>query len=805
MPLKRILFGPDWRSRDPERRARAVAQSADPELERELPRIAREDAEERVRLAALKRLDDPRRYLEAARSDPSPELRREAHSLAMRQLAGERPCALSETQLALLAGELLDPAESESLIKRARSVEVRRALLGRIHRLSVLVETSLGDPDPELRRMALERIEDPGALERVARRARGKDKRIERLAEERLAALRTHSAADLVSSAEALCREADAALRDPPSDPRAVLERLREARARLALPETDPRMMRLSHALAILEGFSKRREAASEPESPAAPEAEAAPLASPEAEAESEPPSTVSQGPEPDTASVPKEDALEAVGASDTPEPPPLPERDPEPRALLEALAEALEAGEIARAEQLAATLRGLSLAGRASERLKALSRKLGELRRWKSWTLREHRERLLQEMAALGGAGLHPDALAQRVRELRVQWEQLHREMPAPPALEGRFHALARAVLAPARAFFRRRDELRARRRREIEALFAGAEATLDSSRAEDGAPGRQTAVALAALRRRLAAAGRELRDLAAQDRARLGERLRRLLAALDERRRLHAEKTLQAKRALLERLEQSAGLPPERALRDLERVESEWRRLGRALPAQEAELRERFAALALGIREAHRESQLSAQRAEAERSAQAEALLRRIEALAEPSLGEIERLAQAFRSLRPLPAELHRALAEAIEEARRRAQAANRRRVATELRALLTPSAGAGDLQGDAIAGARRCCVALEELAGIPPRPEDAELRLRLQMERLAARLGQGQDDDLAAARAWLGDWQRLAHALPDPEPYAARLERAIEALAARLHPDPPRREAAAGDPPS
>ncbi len=224
MPLKRILFGPDWRSRDPERRARAVAQSADPELERELPRIAREDAEERVRLAALKRLDDPRRYLEAARSDPSPELRREAHSLAMRQIAGERPCALSETQLALLASELLDPAESESLIKRARSVEVRRALLGRIHRLSVLVETSLGDPDPELRRMALERIEDPGALERVARRARGKDKRIERLAEERLAALRANSAADLVASAEALCREADAALRDPPSDPRAVLE-----------------------------------------------------------------------------------------------------------------------------------------------------------------------------------------------------------------------------------------------------------------------------------------------------------------------------------------------------------------------------------------------------------------------------------------------------------------------------------------------------------------------------------------------------------------------------------------------------
>ncbi len=403
-----------------------------------------------------------------------------------------------------------------------------------------------------------------------------------------------------------------------------------------------------------------------------------------------------------------------------------------------------------------------------------------------------------------MGGVGLHPDALAQRVRELRAQWEELHREMPAPPALEGRFHALARAVLAPARAFFRRRDELRARRRREIEALFASAEATLDSSRAEDGAPGRQTAVALAALRRRLAAAGRELRDLAAQDRARLGERLRRLLVALDERRRLHAEKTLQAKRALLERLEQSAGLPPERALRDLERIESEWRRLGRALPAQEAELRERFAALALSIREAHRESQLSAQRAEAERSAQAEALLGRIEALAEPSLGEIERLAQAFRSLRPLPAELHRALAEAIEQARRRAQAANRRRVATELRALLTPSAGAGDFQGDAIAGARRCCIALEELAGIPPRPEDAELRLRLQMERLAARLGQGQDDDLAAARAWLGDWQRLAHALPDPEPYAARLERAIEALAARLHPDPPRREAASGDPP-
>ncbi|MDW8263670.1 MAG: hypothetical protein RMJ35_14165, partial [Phycisphaerales bacterium] len=91
MAIRRFLFGPDWRSRDPERRLRALGAAGDAELLAALPRIAREDPEPRVRLAALKRLDDPRRYLESARDDPDPELRAAARALALRQLAGERP------------------------------------------------------------------------------------------------------------------------------------------------------------------------------------------------------------------------------------------------------------------------------------------------------------------------------------------------------------------------------------------------------------------------------------------------------------------------------------------------------------------------------------------------------------------------------------------------------------------------------------------------------------------------------------------------------------------------------------------
>lgn len=803
MPLKRLFFGPDWRSRDPERRARAIARSSDPALEQDLPRIAREDPDERVRLAALKRLDDPRRYLEAARADPSPELRREAHALAMRQLAGERPSALSEAQLALLASEVLDEAESESLIRRARSGEVRQALLKRIHHLSLLVELALSAPDPELRRLSLERIEDPGALERIARRARGKDKRIEKLAGERLAALRGPQAAGGPASAEALCREAEAALRHPPDDLDAFRARLRAACEALALPENDPQLLRLRNALAILERFAVRRAGEVLPDpldtgtKECAPACEAPvdepPVAAPaEAGAEEGSPSE-------DRAAAPSSPAASEDASSPAPD-------AGETRRLLAELAAALDQGALAQAERAASALRGLSLSGRERSRLHGLQGKLAELRRWKAWTLREHRERLIEEMAGLRGSGLHPDALATRVRELREQWQHLHREIAAPPAFEGRFRALARAALAPARTFFRRRDALRARRSQEIEGALATVEAALDPAAPGEEAPTRQQAGALAAMRRRLAGLGRELADLSPNDRARLGERLRRALAALDQRREAHFRSALGAKRALLDRLEQAAGLPPERALRALERIEVEWRRLGRARTSDEAALRERLAAMAARIREKHRESVASAERAEAERRAHGEALLQRAEALGEtPSSAEVERLAEAARALRPLPPELQRALDGAIRDARRRVRAALRERTAAELHAMLAPSAEPPIEPGEATEAARRCCVALEELAGLPSPAEDAGWRLRLQMERLAARLGRGETEEpLVAARALLGDWRRLAAALPDPEPYAARLRRAIDALARRLYPpDPPREEAAAGDP--
>lgn len=802
MPIKRFLFGPDWRSRSPERRLRAILESQDPNLERELPTIAREDPDERVRLAALKRLDDPRRYLEAARSDPSLELRREAHALAMRQLAGERPSALSEKALALVAAELLGESDIESLLRRARSSEVRRTLIAKSNRSALLVELAVSDPDPELRRMALERVEDPAALERLARRARGKDRRIERLAVERLAALRRSSGADDPQAIEELCRQAEAALRDPPRELAAFLARLRADVEALRLSADDPRAVRLRNALAILDRFAARGNAA-DAQPASAPTAETLPCSTGEAPIDDkpEPAAPTPANEPPPAAEAGSADERQGGEARKTA---PSPDPETNPRQLLQRLAAAVEEGMIGDAEALFTVLRGLSLRGSERARLQALARRIAELRRWKSWTLREHREGLLREMAALSGAGLHPDALAARIGELRTQWRLLHREMPAPPALEGRFHALARSLLAPARDFFRRRDELRARRRQDIEAMLTTTEAALAASDQGEEAASRKTAAALASMRRRLVALMRELPELAPEDRARLGERLRQALAALDQRREVAAGKALTAKRTLLQRLEQAAALPPERALRELERVEAKWRGLGRATPPEEAALRERLAAMAARIREAHREHLLAAQRAEAERRAEAEALLRRAEALGDaPNPAEVERLADDARRLRPMPSELQHALATAIAEARRRALAAMRARLAAELRALLSaPTAQSTAPSAEAEAAARRCCTALEELAGVASPAEDAELRLRLQMERLAARLGRGEaEDPLPAARALLGEWQRIAKALTDPQPFTTRLERAIEALADRLHPDPPRRASAAG----
>ncbi|MGE4358330.1 MAG: DUF349 domain-containing protein, partial [Lysobacteraceae bacterium] len=158
----------------------------------------------------------------------------------------------------------------------------------------------------------------------------------------------------------------------------------------------------------------------------------------------------------------------------------------PERVAQLEA---AVSAGHLAAARDLEHGLQAdTRLLGEQVPR--ALRRRIGEagrelatLGRWQHWSDNKARLRLIEEAEAVPGAGLHPDAVAAKVKELQAEWQQLDdaggREAGAHP-LTGRFRSACHRAIAPARPYFEKRRELRGARREEIEAFLAELEPRL-------------------------------------------------------------------------------------------------------------------------------------------------------------------------------------------------------------------------------------------------------------------------------------------------------------------------------------
>src|SRR5690606_19463637 len=107
-----------------------------------------------------------------------------------------------------------------------------------------------------------------------------------------------------------------------------------------------------------------------------------------------------------------------------------------------------------------------------------------------------------------------HPDALAQRLRELQHEWAEVdaHDPIDANHGLARRFRAVSHRAMAPARPYFEKRQALRAEHAGEVESLI------------ERCAELPQDAKALLALREEVSVAQRALPDVTPQRRRELG-----------------------------------------------------------------------------------------------------------------------------------------------------------------------------------------------------------------------------------------------------------------------------------------
>jgi DNA repair protein SbcC/Rad50 len=770
MTLKRMLFGPDWRSKDAAARLRSVANDHEPELVQQLSLIAREDEDTRVRLAALKRLDDPRRYLEASRDDGDDALRRQALDLALRQLAGERPSTLDIQQRVLLVEEIRQPGELEALARTAREAAVRRAALARVTRSQVLVEAATGDPDAALRLEALARVTEPALLQRIADATRKTDKRVHRSAMDRLnqARLAADDPQTMREHGERICAEAEALMRRPGGDVAAAARRLREQWQALGIAPDHPMQARFRGALEVIDGLLAPK--------PVMAPVEAEPVPSAEAVEPEEPPEVEAVSEEQPKA----EPAAPAPRRKTKPSP-------PDCSRELESLESLLAEGHVKDARTVESTIMSMRPRGADAARFGELREKLAEMLRWQRWSMRDQRARLCDEAEKLIDSGIHPDALATRIRELRQQWTALETLAgeDAPEGITRRFHALCHRVLKPAKTYFQKREAMRGDHTEAAKELVAEIGQALEG---EDLRP-------LRALRRRATDTLRDAANLKAGERTSLIAAIKQALTDIDARLGAANAEVMKRKKALVAEAEALADIEPGKAVREAKRLQAEWKTAGMGSRRDEEPLWKRFRAACdrvfgeLDSQRAEREAQAGAQRAEAE------ALIARIEALGHaPEDAELREVRGLWRRLDVRESELRRrfdAAEAAIEQRRAEARQAELR---ARLETLLTEADARHSEVSEAGAGieaAATMCVRLELLAGMPSPAKDRQRRMDYQVSRLAERMsgGEGHMGLGEEIEDVLHAWRDLPISAESAAPYAARLRKALDELQQRL----------------
>ena len=168
--LDRFRSRPPWQSPDPQVRAAAVRQLGVDQSD-VLATLAREDADPRVRRAAVQRLEDPGALAERAKDDDDDSVRQEATSRLAHMAEVTEDAAAAQAALAGLS----DTRHLSTLARTARLPATRVAAVARLQDQRALAAVAKAAPDPATRQAALDAIHDPAALGEVALKSEHKD------------------------------------------------------------------------------------------------------------------------------------------------------------------------------------------------------------------------------------------------------------------------------------------------------------------------------------------------------------------------------------------------------------------------------------------------------------------------------------------------------------------------------------------------------------------------------------------------------------------------------------------------------
>ena len=882
MSLARFFSKPRWLSKDAAVRRDAIANENATELVAQLSQFAREDADAGVRLAALKRLAEPGIAQAMAHDDRDEGVRNAARTLFIELLAGTHASAPPLADRIRLLRAQDEVRLIEQIAVTAPEAELRLAALQRVERPALILERVTADSDAAVRLAALDRIEDEAQLVRISERARKSDKTISRLAAERVHALRIErSDPDAVSTrARELCEQLERLLREGDSSDQAGLiaanwqaiadktptqlaTRYQNARELFDLsrdPEKVARLRqrvldrtRLETELAAIEhtmrhptGYSQgelqaRFNELGELHAGIADEndeygsavsvrftrlgAQIAAMKSEAVEADLAPTINLER----EAAAAERAARVAATRA----------EREREQKELIDKLdaaiqktAKAIAAGKSAEAHAAYAHMNQLrrgfqSLPPALREALADVESDYTKIQQWQRWSDGNRRQQLCEELEVLPETGLHPDALATRVREIQTEWAKLDRLEARPEraneGIDRRFRALCHKAIEPAKPYFEKRDELRKQGSEETSQIIAEAKASVAAENPDWRA--------LTEMRKRTIESLRALDRVNPRERKNLAAELKQVLGIIDERIKAQFAQIESAKAALIARAEalteQSDTRMAMNQARDLQKL---WQAAGNGK-------RSRDQAQWTVFRSAIDAVFGRADTERAERSAQdrqaieaAESLCVELEAIANannaPERGEVQRIESAWRalgcadvglrqrfqsaldSLDKLKTKLdrdkrrarfdiwitHHDLLRKLETTRidgdaftaAQAQLAPITITADGFQARIEASVNGLESAAAESDGLRDCVLELEQLAGVEPPEVDRQRRMDLQVERLAARMqGIQAPAPAAALEALLTRWIELGPIDDADVELEARFKRAVAAM--------------------
>ena len=842
MKLFGFLRKPDWQHKDASVRLRAAQHGDDAGLLAQLPAMAQADPEPRVRAAALRRMDDPNLLARRMRGELDASVAAVARERLVQVLC-DAAVDFDARRAAML--DLPDPEVLARVAERGPEAALRRAALEHVSRTGLLVERCLRDPDPAIRAWLLSRIDEPDVLQRIAQSARRQDKTLARAARERQQALLL-AAGDRVALGEAASSLADRAgrlARELPEDREARLAALRGEWQSIAGRVDDAQQRRTEGALDMAEvAITASRAAAVVPAAaPASEDTGAAAGDDPIADGRGRPsgdgsgdasaiaaevdadahadadadadasanlqPAAVGDG------AVSQTDAAAAAAASAATER--KAERTRQATEALRALAAALEADHIGEARAARQQLDPAALGPAGRRELAALEQRLAKLEEWQRWAGNSVRRRLCDEVQALQGSGLHPDALATRVKDLQAEWARLDASegQAAPPADSGiarRFRGLCHAALKPARGYFEKRRDLREAQSAGIDALLSEVAPALEA-----GQP-----PAWMALRRRIAAALRELDGVPPPQRGGHGRSLRSALEQIDARLASAREEAALDKRRLIARLRRDLGSADADAAAALGRqAQEDWKRLPRAGRAEEEALWQELRGVVDPVFAGMAERDSARRRQAAEADAAARAVLDELEALASADAARLahaqahlDTLAGRWRALTPAdPAEdapaprntrgaprdrrparaprpARHPLESAYEAAVGRVQQAQRALLQERQREERQAIAAAARLH-DALLGGKEAGERERLQQQIQALPVGADVHAALQQAQEASGQGAMPDEASAAAQALAVRAELIAGTESPASDAALRRQEQMQRLAARL----------------